>query len=186
MKQLRSRRERIRIADGPKAAEKSEASEARLIGVLTGELERACRLAREGAIVPHFEELLSKLIPDYIHDKERAREITDATINVVRSWNIPNLRGHVIPDPRVLAIESITDDERKKLRAIWKTNKINPVNDDDHAQDAFVLFLIACRALLVVESNLPLYRLDRKRATRRTRYDPPANLKPSPQDEEAE
>ncbi|MBI5456243.1 hypothetical protein HY969_00715 [Candidatus Kaiserbacteria bacterium] len=166
----------------------SELKENRIARDLTIELERAYRMVREGVGVGPLNKLVNQLMSKYMRgDEVRAKKIARGTIRIGELWWPPDTIEHVLPDPRAVAMDSVLEKEARDLEAIWETNKERRENATNKiGQDPFRSLLIAVRELMFVEKHLPLYRFDRKKAVRRTRYDPPANLKPSPQDEEAE
>lgn len=154
---------------------------------LAVELERATRLLREGKYALSCEKLIQNIIRSYIpSDPEQAERLSFGTMKILRAWSSPTEIGYAIPDPRELAVGSATDDERRRLRETWGSKPIKEGSKYLPSDDPFNRLIIAARALLFIEKHTEMYRFDRKQVTRRPRYDPPANLRPSPQDEEAE
>lgn len=158
----------------------------RRMGALANELDNACRRLRENEQVPSFGDIIRSRMRQYISDTSKADRFSDETIRIAKQWALPKVPQYALPDPRVIAIESIAEGEAEELEKIWDDTRTASRRKRHEGDDPSRFLLISCRALMFVEQHLSLYRFDRKKASRRPKYDPPANLKSSPQDEEAE
>ena len=131
---------------------------------LASELGRAYSLARRGKEVPTFDALLVQLVSQYFSgDKEiheNREEIVKETSRIARQWTLPEITGPILPDPRRVAMDSITKEEAEELRKPWGTYA---TPQKGRGGDPFRSLLISCRALLFIERYPALY-IHRKKA----------------------
>ena len=122
---------------------------------LSHALDHKYRLARDGQHIPALNVLLEQIIPT----NRYAEKLAQGTLSIAHEWIPPETIGSIIPDPRVIAMDSITSAEVLELRKLWGTHVLRK---EIKGTDPFRFVLISCRALMMLEKHPATY-LSRKK-----------------------